>query len=75
MIFYNPNEEEVREVILTEGSFEINKIKTFDHIVPYKIDHFQEEEDTSLHLKAANSRQAGQETSLSLYLLRILEMP
>lgn len=53
MIFYNPNEEEVREVILTEGSFEINKIKTFDHIVPYKIDHFQEEEDTSLHLKAA----------------------
>lgn len=43
MPFYNPNEEEVREVVLNEGSFEINKIETHDHIVPYKIEKNEEQ--------------------------------
>lgn len=51
--FYNPNEEEVREVVSEEGSFEINKIEKIDHILPYKIDGSEEEdEDLSLHLEA-----------------------
>lgn len=52
MPFYNPNEEEVREVILKEGSFDINKIEKFDHVVPYKIDREEEDEDQSLRLEA-----------------------
>ncbi|CAA7019377.1 unnamed protein product [Microthlaspi erraticum] len=51
--FYNPNEEEVKEVVLEEGSFEINKIEKMEHILPYKIDGSEEEEDEdlSLHLE------------------------
>ncbi|CAH2064435.1 unnamed protein product [Thlaspi arvense] len=61
MPFYNPNEEEVREVILKEGSFEISKIKTFDHVVPYKINSIEEEEeeddeDKSLKLEAGKKQ-------------------
>ncbi|KAG7579059.1 SAM dependent carboxyl methyltransferase [Arabidopsis thaliana x Arabidopsis arenosa] len=52
MPFYNPNEEEVREVILKDGSFEINKIEKFDHVVPYKIDRQEEDEHQSLQLEA-----------------------
>ncbi|XP_024013684.1 salicylate/benzoate carboxyl methyltransferase isoform X2 [Eutrema salsugineum] len=60
MPFYNPNEEDVREVILKEGSFEISKIETFDHIVPYKIKCIKEEkeEDQSLQMEVGK-RQAS----------------
>ncbi|XP_010439299.1 PREDICTED: salicylate/benzoate carboxyl methyltransferase-like [Camelina sativa] len=34
--FYDAGEEEVREVVKNEGSFEINKIETHEHLVPYK---------------------------------------
>uniref|UniRef100_A0A1J3DPW1 Salicylate/benzoate carboxyl methyltransferase n=1 Tax=Noccaea caerulescens TaxID=107243 RepID=A0A1J3DPW1_NOCCA len=43
MPFYNPNEEEVREVVQNEGSFKINKVETHDHIVPYKIEKDDED--------------------------------
>ncbi|EFH62157.1 S-adenosyl-L-methionine:carboxyl methyltransferase family protein, partial [Arabidopsis lyrata subsp. lyrata] len=68
MPFYNPNEEEVREVILKEGSFDINKIEKFDHVVPYKIDREEEDEDQSLRLEA------GQDASPNHCSLLILEM-
>ncbi|XP_010488883.1 PREDICTED: salicylate/benzoate carboxyl methyltransferase-like [Camelina sativa] len=53
MPFYNPSEQEVRDVIFKEGSFEIKKIDKFDHIVPYKIDLEEEnDEDQSFHMEA-----------------------
>lgn len=36
--FYNPNEGEVREIVLNEGSFEINKIEAREHRVTFKDD-------------------------------------
>ncbi|CAN6897171.1 unnamed protein product, partial [Brassica oleracea] len=56
MPFYNPNEEEVREVVINEGSFKINKIETHDHIVPYKIE--KDEEELSLELMEAGKERA-----------------
>ncbi|EOA32151.1 hypothetical protein CARUB_v10015402mg [Capsella rubella] len=54
MPFYNPSEEEVMEVIFKEGSFEINKIEKFDHIVPYKIEYEEEnDQDQSVHMEAS----------------------
>ncbi|ESQ45426.1 hypothetical protein EUTSA_v10011047mg, partial [Eutrema salsugineum] len=58
MPFYNPNEDEVREVISNEGSFEINKIETHDHIVPYKIE--KDKEQISLQsIEAGKERATG----------------
>ncbi|KAF8050670.1 hypothetical protein N665_1909s0005 [Sinapis alba] len=34
--FYDAGEEEVREVVQIEGSFEINNIEIHEHLVPYK---------------------------------------
>ncbi|KAJ0253641.1 hypothetical protein HA466_0112970 [Hirschfeldia incana] len=58
MPFYNPNEEEVREVVINEGSFKINKVETHDHIVPYKIE--KDEEELSLQfIEAGKERATG----------------
>ncbi|CAH8385087.1 unnamed protein product [Eruca vesicaria subsp. sativa] len=56
MPFYNPNEEEVREVIINEGSFKINKIETRDHIVPYKTE--KDEEEISLQFTETGKEKA-----------------
>ncbi|KFK39969.1 hypothetical protein AALP_AA3G312700 [Arabis alpina] len=58
MPFYNPNEVEVREVVLNEGSFKINKIETHDHIVPYKIEK-DDEQISLLLIEAGKERASG----------------
>lgn len=56
MPFYNPNEEEVREVVQNEGSFKINKIETHDHIVPYKIEKDDEDQISPELIEAGKER-------------------
>ncbi|ESQ45429.1 hypothetical protein EUTSA_v10010466mg [Eutrema salsugineum] len=47
--FYDAGEEEVREVVQNEGSFEINNFETHEHLVPYK--DSQEDDDETCRLK------------------------
>ncbi|WZY70328.1 hypothetical protein YC2023_002568 [Brassica napus] len=47
--FYDAGEEEVREILQKEGSFEINIIETHEHLVPYK--DSEEDDDETCRLK------------------------
>ncbi|KAJ0232666.1 hypothetical protein HA466_0289020 [Hirschfeldia incana] len=47
--FYDAGEEEVREVVEREGSFEIINIETHEHLVPYK--DTEEDDDEKCRLK------------------------
>ena len=49
MPFYDAGEEEVREILQKEGSFEINIIETHEHLVPYK--DSEEDDDETCRLK------------------------
>lgn len=49
MPFYDAGEEEVREIVQKEGSFEINIIETHEHLVPYK--DSEEDDDETCRLK------------------------
>ncbi|CAA7024603.1 unnamed protein product [Microthlaspi erraticum] len=50
--FYNPNEGEVVKSVRNEGSFEINKIETHEHVVSDKTD--EEEDGVKVGRKIAN---------------------
>lgn len=47
--FYKPNEGEVREIVQNEGSFEINKIDTYELLVYNKSDEEEDDDDQSSH--------------------------
>ncbi|ESQ44651.1 hypothetical protein EUTSA_v10003423mg [Eutrema salsugineum] len=65
--FYNPSAGEVMKVVRNEGSFEINKIETYEHLVSYETD--EEKDDDQSHgikfgRKMANRARAITESML-----------
>ncbi|CAH2046578.1 unnamed protein product [Thlaspi arvense] len=61
--FYNPNEREVIKIVQNEGSFEINKIGTHEHLVSYKTD--EEEDDDQSHGIKVGRKMANRARSIA----------